>query len=390
MSASIANDGSHILLVSQRRKCLLQSGKIFPPSKLCEVEHVKDSLTCSDTNALYAGGMILGTANSNGACTFVLWDMSGEIQLISVKDDSWESATGSLAPYGLQSNASTEIGYIRFVGQDNFPICGVWSTRSEEWTMGCEGGCALSSINSGISIFRLNKNELGYLSAKAMPSIWHSEVSTGKGVGVFDSQVSTDELVPSSTEISLGSSMTCCAVVGGSVSCPYTLVQGYSSGKISFVSLAAYAIPGAPEKTDAECFQSIKHSQIGHRGSVVCFVEIVRNVPAEPYSYNSGPQDSRSTNKTSAKGILVSGGQDGSLLFWSLEKGQVGKVIFSVHPHTGEFFLFCMLLKLENYEQKQHVPFSGYQVVCSKYIYLHSDQGHPGVIASLALGMMAQ
>lgn len=336
VSASIANDGSHVLLVSQANKCLLQTGKTFPPTKLQEFMDDGSTLNSSNTKTPCAGGMILGGTNDSEGCSFLLWDMSGEIRLICAQNGYWSSASTILASNELNSNAPTEIAFISLLALSSTTFCGVWSTWSEELMSECSKDATVSCIDSAINTFRLDENLPKRILTRTLSSVWCPELS--KGIGAGDNKDCVDVEAHWTAGESMGGHLTCCTVVGGSVSCPYTLVQGFSSGKIVFVSLAAYAIPGAPEKSHAPDVSTVKHSHMGHRGLVDCFVEIVRETAAEAYNHDSGLIDSASISKTSATGMLVSGGQDGSLMFWSLQRGQVGKFLFSVHPHTGRFF----------------------------------------------------
>lgn len=122
------------------------------------------------------------------------------------------------------------------------------------------------------------------------------------------------------------------SLIGGTKALPYILVQGFSDGEIHYSSLASYSIPALPQikSTDSVFrFPSMGKSS-GHNGAVLCFLEI---------TFNPG---SRTVSESEVIGgysndmpILVSGGEDGTIRFWSLDKNEMGKEIFAVFPHTG-------------------------------------------------------
>ena len=130
--------------------------------------------------------------------------------------------------------------------------------------------------------------------------------------------------------------VTCMTLVGGAYGLPYVLVQALAHGELLFCSLAAYGIP-KPLYSSSSTNPLVGNLPVlstasGHIGAVTCFLEVVyvgATGPDEPV-----PEDVVVVGGK-GKPILVSGGADGSVRFWSLEKQELGKQLFAVHAHTG-------------------------------------------------------
>ncbi|CAD7695291.1 unnamed protein product [Ostreobium quekettii] len=131
-------------------------------------------------------------------------------------------------------------------------------------------------------------------------------------------------------------SVTCMALVGGICGLPYLLVQGLSGGEVSFCSLAAYGIPkplchagsvGLPRLG-----MPVLATAAGHFGPVTCLFEVVYFGPhnAADMTLENGIVEGKG-----GLPLLVSGGADGSVRFWSLDKTSLGSKVFAVHAHSG-------------------------------------------------------
>ena len=126
----------------------------------------------------------------------------------------------------------------------------------------------------------------------------------------------------------------CMTIVGGAHGLPYILVQGLSNGELLFCSLAAY---GVPKPLFSSCGPLVPGLPVlsvasGHVGSITCFLEIV--FWCAPGAGDTVLEDVVLVGER-GKPLLVTGGADGSVRFWSLDKQSLGSSVFAVHAHTG-------------------------------------------------------
>lgn len=293
------------------------------------------SATNSDNQHL-AGGVILeqfesSNQRSGSGCTFLLWDWSGVVSLKQVGDAVAENMTVFITPEDLKHFQGVGEGYMTFLQGTTGDVYGIWSKCIEDWFVGVSIKAARINSDAGICTFKFRDLSLSLLASMSLSRIWGPEEEE-KSPSIDENGLQDSKIPVSRMQ---NCQVTCLTIVGGLGSSPHTLVQGYSNGDIIFSPLADYAIPGVLSKMHSEMQNRTRHRRWGHWGPVTCFLEMTYEPPATLLSEKGGFLTDAVIVGRHGKGVLASGAEDGSVMFWNLERGKVGELIFSVHPHIG-------------------------------------------------------
>lgn len=334
-AASIDSNGKHILLVSQAEYCLLKadtgSSDVVPLRYTVENRERKVSDLHSEEQHL-AGGVILEQLQTlhqkaGSSCTFLLWDWSGVLSLNHVGDGQAENRSVSIAPRDLNHFQKIGEGYIAFLQDRTGDVYGAWSKSMDDWYVGVSTQAARITNDAGVCAFKFRGSSLSPIASMSLSKIWVSEEEENEDIASQGLKVPAPGLH--------NCQVTCLTIVGGIGSSPHTLVQGYSNGDIIFSPLADYAIPGVLSKMHLEMQNRTQHRRCGHWGSITCFLEMTYLPAADPLSKESGFLADAVILGGQGRAVLASGAEDGSIMFWNLEAGKVGELMFSVHPHIG-------------------------------------------------------
>ncbi|GMH39079.1 hypothetical protein BSKO_06977 [Bryopsis sp. KO-2023] len=332
-AVSISRNGKKILLVSQSGWCLLAANSTdetgICPSKFRKLTGGTNvGETQPENFGHLAGGFIL-EEDQNGAGKsenpldkLVFWDWSGRGMETTVASDG-SKKNGAETHMQIPKDSMGD-GFFTFVrARKGGIVHGVWSACIESWASGEEKESVSTKFDAGVNAFRSDMHApFSAIARNSLSAVWDpGEGNSDQGGG---KQRSAQQV-------------TCLAVVGGVEHVPYTLVQGFSNGEITFSSLAAYAIP-VPLDTMRNGLKGQSKQgkrRVGHWGPVTCLVELLFDESLEPMSGDLTAVADEVASGNVGKGMLASGGADGSVRFWSLEGGEVGTQLFCVHPHTG-------------------------------------------------------